>query len=112
MDKVDWERGTLDQHGQPNSSRPSRAYLRLLRLAGFFGVALLVHRFWPATILHRCYPKWQIEPAHALDDLCPQAEVLTPLGHEALLASLDEEFDTSEFKLKAYESLSGAVRIP
>lgn len=79
---------------------------------GYLGLALLVQHFWPATFLHRYYHGWESETALAIDDICPQFEVLIPPGHEALLDSLDKEFGSSEFKLKAYESLGGAVRIP
>lgn len=43
---------------------------------------------------------------------CPQAEGLTPSNNAALLHDLEAEFSGNEFKLKAYESLGGAVRIP
>ena len=82
---------------------------RLLKLVGLLSLALLVQRFWHLPgLLHR----WERERVVGLDDLCPQVEPLTPIGHEALLASLDKEFSSNEFQLKAYESLGGAVRIP
>ena len=111
-DKLDCERGALVQDIQPDSSRSIRMYFGLLRLAGFLSIALLAQRFWPVTLLPSRYHPWETESVLALDSLCPQVEALTPPGHEALLGSLDEEFGSSEFKLKAYESLGGAVRIP
>lgn len=111
-DKVDCERGALDQDLQPHASRPGSTYLRLLRLVGFMSLALLVQRFWPVTFLHSCYHGWQSETVLGLDDLCPQVDALTHPEHEAMLSSLDEEFGGIEFKLKAYESLAGAIRIP
>ena len=83
---------------------------RLLTLAAFLTSALLVQRFWP--VIRHSYHGWRSENAVTLDNLCPQVGVFTKPVHEALSASLDEEFNTSEFKLKAYESLGGAVRIP
>ena len=103
--KVDCERGALRQNVQPNFSQSRATYQRVLALVGFLSLVLLLQ-------LHDCYRGWQSKTALGLDDVCPQAEALTPAGHEALLESLDEEFGTSEFKLKAYESLGGAVRIP
>ncbi|KAF8449399.1 hypothetical protein L210DRAFT_3388880 [Boletus edulis BED1] len=82
---------------------------RFLRFAGLVGLVLLVQRFWPLPSLFR---GWESASIARLDDLCPQVEGLTPATHEALLQSLDQEFGSTEFKLKAYESLGGAVRIP
>lgn len=108
-DKLDCERGALDQESLPRSSQPTTSCRRLLRFAGLLSLVFLVQRFWRLPgLLHG----WESERAVGFDDLCPQVEALTPPGHEALLGSLDEEFDSSEFKLKAYESLGGAVRIP
>lgn len=51
--------------------------------------------------------------AHIVDkDVCPQASPISPLAHSDLLQGLENEFLTEEFRLKAYESLGGAVRIP
>ncbi|KAF8549259.1 carboxypeptidase S [Imleria badia] len=108
-DKVDCERGDLDQGIPPKSSQTIATCRRLLRIAGLLSLFLLVQRFWPLPdLLHG----WESERVIGFDDLCPQVEPLTPAGHEALLKSLDEEYGSSEFKLKAYESLGGAVRIP
>lgn len=112
-DKVDCERVALGQDIRSNSSWQSRRmYLRLLRLVGFLGVALFLQRFWPAKFLHDCFHGWRSETTLALDDFCPQVEALTLSEHEDLLKRLDEEFRSNEFRLKAYESLGGAVRIP
>ena len=108
-DKVDCERGDLDRDFLPRSSRSTITCYRLLKLAGLLSLVLLVQRFWHLpSLLHG----WERERVVGLDDLCPQVEPLTPVGHEALLASLDKEFISNEFQLKAYESLGGAVRIP
>ncbi|KAF9219764.1 carboxypeptidase S [Gyrodon lividus] len=83
---------------------------KLLRLAGLLSLALLVQHFW-STLL----PSAQLRESagiNALDNLCPQVEALTPSGHANLLDILDEEYSSTAFKLKAYESLGGAIRIP
>ncbi|KAG6374707.1 hypothetical protein JVT61DRAFT_4077 [Boletus reticuloceps] len=108
-DKLDCERGIIDQDIQPRSSQPITMCSRLLRFAGLVGLVLLVQRFWPLPSLFR---GWGSESIARLDDLCPQVEGLTPAKHEALLQSLDQEFGSTEFKLKVYESLGGAVRVP
>ncbi|KAF8141984.1 hypothetical protein EV363DRAFT_41098 [Boletus edulis] len=108
-DKLDCERGIIDQDIQPRSSQQITMCSRFLRFAGLVGLVLLVQRFWPLPSLFR---GWESASIARLDDLCPQVEGLTPATHEALLQSLDQEFGSTEFKLKAYESLGGAVRIP
>ena len=45
-------------------------------------------------------------------DLCPQTGVIAPIRNAAFLNALEAEFRTDAFKLKAYESLGGAVRVP
>ena len=111
VDKVDCERGVIDEEVLPMFSHPittCQCY-RWLRFASILSLFLLVHHFWPFPSLLQ---GWGGESVICLDDLCPQVEALTPPRHEALLGSLDEEFGSSEFKLKAYKSLGGAVRIP
>ncbi|GBE85034.1 Carboxypeptidase S [Sparassis crispa] len=48
----------------------------------------------------------------ALSTVCPQTSPISPFGHSALLAALEEEYATTDFQLEAYESLGGAIRIP
>lgn len=48
--------------------------------------------------------------AASVADICPQAQPLEPLS--ALMAELDAEYATEEFKASAIEALSGAVKIP
>lgn len=43
---------------------------------------------------------------------CPQVMPMLPMGHEKLLKNLDFLYGTLDFRLHAYESLGGAVRIP
>ncbi|KAA1468962.1 carboxypeptidase S [Dentipellis sp. KUC8613] len=46
------------------------------------------------------------------DDLCPQADPISPNKHAKLAGSLDIWFQEDAYKLWAYENLGGAVRIP
>ncbi len=46
------------------------------------------------------------------EEVCKQADPLGPTQHAHLFYHLDRLFATESFKLKAYESLGGAVRIP
>ena len=45
-------------------------------------------------------------------DICPQASPLKPTGSVELLGNLENLYQTEEFRLHAYESLGGVVRIP
>ena len=45
-------------------------------------------------------------------DACKQSSLISPVAHAGLLEDLEVEFASSEFRLKAYESLGGAVRVP
>jgi hypothetical protein len=105
---VDCERGGLDEESLPTSLQPISPYF-LLRFAGLLSLVLLVHRFWPFPSLLQ---GWESKSVVGLDDVCPQVKALIPSNHEVLLGSLDAEFSSNEFKLKAYKSLGGAVRIP
>ena len=44
--------------------------------------------------------------------LCPQDDSISPVKHAQLLENIDELYHTEEFKLNAYESLGGVIRIP
>ncbi|KAI0642377.1 carboxypeptidase S [Trametes meyenii] len=44
--------------------------------------------------------------------ICPQTSAIAPEKNSAFLAKLEALFNTEDFKLNAYESLGGAVRIP
>lgn len=105
---VDCEQGALDEESLATFSQPITLHSSL-SFAGILSIVLLVHRFWPFPSL---LEGWENRGVIGLDDVCPQVEALTPSKHEVLLGSLDTEFGSSEFKLKAYKSLGGAVRIP
>lgn len=45
-------------------------------------------------------------------DLCPQVSSIYPSKHVALLEELEHDFLNETYRLAAYESLGGAVRIP
>jgi Gly-Xaa carboxypeptidase len=114
-DKIDCERlgGALDQveEFQFKSLQKTRTRYRWLRLVALFSLVFLVQLFW-AYVFSGQPRGSESDKLVGLDDLCPQVEALTTPGHGTLLESLDEEFGSTEFKLKAYESLGGAVRIP
>ena len=109
--KVDCERGADDKEFLPKSPHKTTTYFRLLSFVGLLSLAFLLQCLWPSLSRGEVHGS-EYESDDGLDDLCPQVEALTPPGYEALLGSLDEEFNSNEFKLKAYESLGGAVRIP
>ncbi|EMD39017.1 hypothetical protein CERSUDRAFT_93058 [Gelatoporia subvermispora B] len=45
-------------------------------------------------------------------DTCPQVAALAPSEHSSLLEELEEDYGTEAFRLKVFESLGGAIRIP
>jgi Gly-Xaa carboxypeptidase len=92
-------------HKRQRSAVPSK----ILGFACFLSLALLVHRFWPLTYV--AFPSHQGLPVDE-DTMCPQVSAISPSSYASLIDSLDEEYGTKEFKLKAYESLGGAVRVP
>ena len=89
-----------------------RGSAMLSRLLGFayLNLALLAYHFWP-SFTSAVFPSHQGLLVDA-DTMCPQVSAITPSSHASLVDSLDEEYGSDEFKLKAYESLGAAVRIP
>ncbi|KAG1864846.1 hypothetical protein F4604DRAFT_1882028 [Suillus subluteus] len=84
----------------------------ILGFACFLGLALLSYHFWP-SLTTNAFPTHESQRLLAVaDEMCPQVSAITPSSHAPLVDSLDKEYGTKEFKLKAYESLGGAVRIP
>ncbi|KAH9933262.1 carboxypeptidase S [Amylocystis lapponica] len=51
-------------------------------------------------------------PTEGSTAVCPQTSPIAPFAHSALLTELEQEFNTQEFRLEAYESLGGAIRVP
>ncbi|KAH8103886.1 carboxypeptidase S [Cristinia sonorae] len=51
-------------------------------------------------------------PQDLIAAVCPQAAPITPTTNAAVYKDLERQYATQQFKLKAYESLGGAVRIP
>ncbi|EGN95017.1 hypothetical protein SERLA73DRAFT_61542 [Serpula lacrymans var. lacrymans S7.3] len=84
----------------------------MLGLAGLLGLVVLAQCSWLGLISYQGVAGEQWVQSSGEDSLCPQVSAITPSSHGSLLESLDSEFATEEFKLKAYESLGGAVRIP
>jgi Gly-Xaa carboxypeptidase len=83
---------------------------KILGLACFLSLALLAHRFWP-SLTSAAFSTHKGSPVD-VNSMCPQVSAISPSSYAPLIDSLDEEYGTEEFKLKAYESLGGAVRIP
>lgn len=91
--------------------RRSALRSKILHFACFLGLVLLSHHFWP-YLRTNAFPTHESQKLLAIDDMCPQVSAITPSSHALLIDTLDEEYGTKEFKLRAYESLGGAVRIP
>ncbi|KAG1860316.1 hypothetical protein DFJ58DRAFT_779286 [Suillus subalutaceus] len=100
-------------HATQNYKRQrSTVRSKILGFACFLGLALLSHHFWP-SLTTNAFPTHESQRLLAVaDEMCPQVSAITPSSHALLVDSLDKEYGTKEFKLKAYESLGGAVRIP
>ncbi|CDO72068.1 hypothetical protein BN946_scf184962.g11 [Trametes cinnabarina] len=64
------------------------------------------HATLQATVPRPDYP-WP-----SADAICPQTSAIAPKKNSAFLNALEAEYNTDEFKLKAYESLGGAIRVP
>lgn len=107
--KPDAELGWHTTDDSRNNERQRRTLRsKILGLACFLSLALLAHRFWP-SLTSAATNKGLLTD---VDAMCPQVAAISPSNYASLIDSLDEEYETKEFKLKAYESLGGAVRIP
>lgn len=51
-------------------------------------------------------------PAHVANGLCPQAKPVAPIKNSAIWDALAKRSTSDEYKERAIEWLSGAVRIP
>ncbi|TFK92589.1 carboxypeptidase S [Polyporus arcularius HHB13444] len=49
---------------------------------------------------------------HISEEVCPQTTAIAPERNRAILDALEEQYQTEWFKLQAYESLGGAIRVP
>ena len=104
--EVGFVHGPQLQHPSTVSRRGTRTYFSLalvsaVGLSLFYLLARSPH-FGPCGSTIRL----------AQDDGCPQTTGITPQSNNALLAELEANYLTDDFKLKAFESLGGAVRIP
>ncbi|KAL7280577.1 hypothetical protein ACG7TL_005511 [Trametes sanguinea] len=63
-----------------------------------------------AQLDHAVLP-W-LEEAAGVNAVCPQTTAIAPEQNSAFLETLEAHYATQDFKLKAYESLGGAIRIP
>ncbi|ETW79160.1 Metallo peptidase M20 [Heterobasidion irregulare TC 32-1] len=110
-------RGELDE-GQDSRANYWRHLLRAWHLSQIvIGLAVLVLLLHPAPLKAISFSMsdalivaldWKFdEPT-----LCPQVDPIAPEIYAVLADALDEELSTEEYRLWAYESLGGAVRIP
>ncbi|KAH7913034.1 hypothetical protein BJ138DRAFT_1146880 [Hygrophoropsis aurantiaca] len=109
--KGDIEGGFSDSNVDHASIHRRKPRVGRWGVAGLLGLVLLAQHFWP-DIASRAFPIRAISKPVVDIDICPQVSAITPNSHGQLVESLDQEYATDEFKLKAYESLGGAVRIP
>lgn len=106
----------LHEYKERHAYSLSRYFQGILCLAGVLGIILVYpRRFWPDKSTR---PTASLQPtSFSVDggyesELCPQAKPLFPSRHRILDERLDEVFANETFKLKAYEALGGAIRIP
>ncbi|KAI0831872.1 carboxypeptidase S [Trametes gibbosa] len=53
-----------------------------------------------------------LDDASDASSVCPQTSAIAPEKNVAFLDTLEAEYGTEAFRLKAYESLGGAIRVP
>ncbi|TBU30546.1 carboxypeptidase S [Dichomitus squalens] len=107
----DAELGVVGYSERAPSKRPgeARTYFSLALLSAL-GLSLF-YLFARSPHPSACGSTLQL----AQDDIseaCPQTNAIVPQKHSALLEVLETTYQTEEFRLKAYESLGGAVRVP
>ncbi|KAJ2990099.1 hypothetical protein NUW54_g8579 [Trametes sanguinea] len=106
----------IERHPRfPSRKRLAVGLLSALGLASFYLLARSPHGRACGTAarakLNAIASPWHEEAADA-NAVCPQTSAIAPEKNRAFLESLEVEFATQDFKLKAYESLGGAIRIP
>lgn len=96
---------------QPSSKRPSKSTLKVI-----LDLILIVFALGTSIVVSvEAYGARTSKNPLVLGSsagVCTQVEAITPSANAELLRELETEFTTKEFKLKAYESLGGAIRIP
>lgn len=80
--------------------------LGLMLAAVLISCSTVVWRLWPKEITHG------VPVSMSLEGACPQQLAISPEEHSGLLAGIEKIFKSEDFRLGAYESLGGAVRIP
>ena len=114
---IDHERGHLIS-ALSTTKAPTPRHL-LLPVTRLFTLVLIVFlvALYATPHMTRLGGIWDVKPlspyfSESLHDVCPQSPPLSPSAHAELLKELERDFETSEFRLQAYEFLGGAVRIP
>lgn len=105
-------RAEADPEAQSYKRQHSALRSKIIYFPFFLGLVLMFPHCWP-SITTSVYPTHESQRLLAFaDEMCPQVSAIAPSSHAPLIDTLDEIYGTKEFKLKAYESLGGAVRIP
>ena len=108
---------SLSRHEPPEpEAQPNHSQSRFGISIVFMCCSLLVVYFWPShtpSISKR--PRstsYGALPPNKSSELCPQAFPLLPVQHFELAKKLDSVYTTDGYKLGAYKTLGGAIRIP
>ncbi|THH32060.1 hypothetical protein EUX98_g2143 [Antrodiella citrinella] len=108
-DSVNVHNKDYELGGQINERSASKF---TFRTRGFLALILTCSLLSFFTFRRPTLEALNVSPTDGLKDACPQAAPISPSFHKDLHGDLEEEYATDEFRLKAYESLGGAVRIP
>ncbi len=110
------EKGAIASQGQdlelgyasgPRAERGARTFLALTFLVAIALFHFLAPGSYTSTL------SLPAESAHLRQDqVCPQTDAIAPVKNSALLDALEVKYRSDDFKLNAYESLGGAIRIP
>lgn len=106
----DPERGDHEIGGAPKSTRSARrrrTSFRILLVVSCIVLSVLHYRLWSSPSVHLEFASDLKTPS-----ACPQAAPINPVAGASVRKDLEVEYASETFKLQAYESLGGAVRIP
>ena len=107
LNDQDFEQGAVSVDS--SLRRRTRRSLVLWALLLIVGPVLFLFRSY--SLVGTYLPSDGLRSA-SIKDACPQAAPISPSLHANLHKDLEQEYATEAFKLKAYEYLGGAVRIP